>query len=64
MLRDTGRNGDLEKVVEWYRRDVIPNYPTYTEPCRKYADMIVPYFDDNRLAVRLVATGIRDLLAG
>ncbi|MBT5712868.1 AAA family ATPase, partial [Candidatus Poribacteria bacterium] len=38
MLRDTGRNGDLEKVVEWYRRDVIPNYPTYTEPCRKYAD--------------------------
>ena len=64
MLRDTGRNGDLEKVVAWYRRDVIPNYPTYTEPCRRYADMIVPYVDDNRLAVRLVATGIRDLLAG
>ena len=64
MMRDVGRNGDLEKAVEWYRRDVIPNYSTHTEPCRKYADMIVPYFHDNKLAVRLVATGIRDLVEG
>lgn len=64
MMRDAGRNGDLEKAVAWYRRDVIPNYPIYTEPCRRYADMIVPYFHDNGLAVRLVATGIRDLLTG
>ena len=62
MMRDAGRNGDLETAVAWYRRDVIPNYPTYTEPCRKYADLIVPYFHDNQVAVRLVATGIRDLL--
>ena len=64
MMRDAGGSGDLEKAVAWYRRDVIPNYPVHTEPCRKYADMIVPYFHDNRLAVRLVATGIRDLLTG
>ena len=62
MVREVSRGGDLDTAVAWYRRDVIPNYPTYTEPCRKYADLIVPYFHDNQLAVRLVATGIRDLL--
>lgn len=62
ILRDVGRHGDLERVVSWYRRDVIPNFPTYTESCKQYADLIIPYMDDNPIALQTVASGIRSML--
>lgn len=63
MLRDVGRSGDLEKAVSWYRRDVLPNFPVYTEPCKKYADLIIPYMTDNPVALQTVAAGIRSMLS-
>ena len=62
ILRDVGRNGDLERVVSWYRRDVIPNFPTYTESCKQYADIVIPYMHDNPIALQTVASGIRAML--
>lgn len=62
MLRDVGRNGDLEKAISWYRRDVLPNYPKYTEPCKEYADLIIPYMNDNLVALQAVVSGIRSML--
>lgn len=60
MLRDVGtRSGNLEGAISWYRRDVLPNFPIYTEPCKKYADLIIPFLNDNPVALHTVASGIR-----
>jgi len=65
MLRDTkGGRRSLEDAVAWYRHDVMPNYPTYTEPTREYADLIVPFDGGGDTAAKLVATGIRGLAGG
>ena len=64
MLRDVGtRSGSLESAISWYRRDVLPNFPIYTEPCKKYADLIIPYLNDNPIALHTVAAGIRAQLS-
>lgn len=61
LLRDVGeRGGNLERAVAWYRKDVIPNFPVYTEPCKQYADLILPFQHGNPIAVQMIAAGIRD----
>ena len=61
LLRDvTQRGGDLEGAVAWYRRDVIPNFPVYTEPCKGYADLVVPFLDENPVALQTLVAGLRD----
>ena len=64
MLRDVGtRSANLEAAISWYRRDVLPNFPIYTEPCKKYADLIIPFQSENPVALHAVAAGIRSQLA-
>ncbi len=64
MLRDVGtRSGSLESAISWYRRDVLPNFPIYTEPCKKYADLIIPFLNDNPVALQTVTAGIRAQLS-
>lgn len=64
LLRDVGtRSGSLEGAVKWYRRDVLPNYPIYTEPCKQYADIIIPYLNENPIALQTVVAGIRAQLS-
>ena len=61
LLRDVAqRDGDLEGAVAWYRRDVIPNFSVYTEPCKKYADLVVPFLDENPVALQTLVAGVRD----
>ena len=60
MLRDVAqRGGDLEWCINWYRRDVLPNFPIYTEPCKQYADLIIPFQDENSVALHTLVAGIR-----
>ena len=64
LLRDVGeRGGDLERAVAWYRKDVIPNFPVYTEPCKQYADLILPFQNENPIALQMIAAGIRERIA-
>lgn len=64
MLRDVAqRGGDLEWAINWYRRDVLPNFPVYTEPCKRYADLIIPFQDENPVALETLAAGIRAQIA-
>lgn len=64
MLRDVAqRGGDLEWAINWYRRDVLPNFPVYTEPCKQYADLIIPFQDENPVALRTLVAGIRAQIA-
>ncbi len=59
MQRDVGtRSANLEAAIKWYRRDVLPNYPIYTEPCKQYADIIIPYLNENHIALQTIAAGI------
>jgi uridine kinase len=63
MLRDTSKGGmTLEQAVAWYRRDVIPNYPQYTEATRRHADLIVPFEQEEGKPSEFVAAGLRDML--
>ena len=63
LLRDVAqRGGDLEGAVAWYRRDVIPNFPIYTESCKAYADLVVPFLDENPVALQTLVSGLRDRL--
>jgi len=60
MLRDVAqRDGDLEWAINWYRRDVIPNFPVYTEPCKQYADLIIPFQNENPVALHTLVASIR-----
>lgn len=60
MLRDTASGQvDLESAVAWYRRDVLPNFPRYTEPTKRLADIVVPGEKDMSTAIALVAAGVR-----
>ena len=61
MLRDVAqRGGDLEWAINWYRRDVLPNFPVYTEPCKQYADLIIPFQNENPVALHTLVAAIRD----
>ena len=61
LLRDVAQRGsDLEGAVAWYRRDVIPNFSVYTEPCKKYADLVVPFLDGNPVALQTLVAGLRE----
>lgn len=60
MLRDVAqRGGDLEWAINWYRRDVLPNFPVYTEPCKQYADLIIPFQNENPVALQTLVAGIQ-----
>ena len=61
LLRDVAqRGGDLEGAIAWYRRDVIPNFSVYTEPCKMYADIVVPFLYENPVALQTIVAGLRD----
>jgi len=62
ITRDVARGGELDRVVSWYRHDVLPNYPLYTETCRAFADLVLPFARPNPVAVAAVAAAIRDLV--
>lgn len=60
MLRDVAqRGGDLEWAINWYRRDVLPNFPVYTEPCKQYADLVIPFQNENPVALHTLIAAIR-----
>ncbi len=60
MLRDVAeRGGDLVWAIDWYRRDVLPNFPVYTEPCKRFADLVIPFQQENPVALQTLASGIR-----
>ena len=60
LLRDVGdRGGNLERAVTWYRKDVLPNFPLYTESCKQFVDIVLPYLHDNPVALGVIAAGIR-----
>jgi uridine kinase len=60
-IRDRGRS--IESVLEQYQKFVRPMHREYVEPSKHYADIIIPEGGKNMVAVDLLVTKIRSLLA-
>jgi hypothetical protein len=42
---------------------VLPNYPVYSETCRHFADLVIPFARPNPVAVAAVVAAVRELVA-
>jgi uridine kinase len=64
IRRDTVERGrDVEGVISQYTRFVKPSFEKYILPSKSNADVIIPWQDDNRVAVDLITQHIRSKLS-
>lgn len=64
IRRDVARRGrSTQSVLRQYERTVRPMHLEFVEPSRRYADLLVPEGGYNRVAVDLVVTKLRRLMA-
>lgn len=62
--RDTQERGrSLESIITQYLTGVKPMYHQFIEPTKRYADLIVPEGGENSVAIDLLVTKVRDILA-
>ena len=59
-MNERGRS--FESVKNQYLTTVRPMHEKFIEPCKKYADIIIPGIDDNNNAIGLIKTKIKALL--
>ncbi|CAN5696168.1 uridine kinase [soil metagenome] len=60
-IRDRGRSA--ESVIRQYTRTVRPMHLEFVEPSKRYADVILPEGGFNRVAIDMLVTKIRSVLA-
>lgn len=64
MLRDVNERGrTLESVIEQYLTTVRPMHQQFVEPSKRYADVIIPEGGMNQVAIDMVVSRLRELLA-
>ena len=56
------RERSLESVLKQYQSTVRPMYLQFIEPCKRYADIIVPRGGENRIAIDMIQAKMRELL--
>lgn len=59
-ILDRGRS--LESVISQYENTVRPMYHQFIEPCKRFADVIVPRGGENRIAIDIIKAKMRELL--
>ena len=59
-VKERGRT--LDSVIEQYLNVVRPMHQFFVEPSIDFADLIVPYYEGNDVAVDIVATKIAALV--
>lgn len=57
------RGRSLQSVIDQYLTTVKPMYHQFIEPTKRYADIIVPEGGENIVAIDLLTTKVRDILA-
>ncbi|MCK4915166.1 MAG: uridine kinase [Candidatus Eisenbacteria sp.] len=60
-IADRGRT--VDQVIEQYLKTVRPMHLQFVETSKRYADVIIPEGGQNRVAVDLIVTKARDILA-
>ncbi|MFD1429889.1 MULTISPECIES: uridine kinase [Lacticaseibacillus] len=64
IKRDMAERGrSLDDVIQQYLTTVKPSYHQFIEPTKRYADIIVPEGGRNTVAIDLLVTKIRAILA-
>ncbi len=62
LQRDISERGrEVESVINQYLHTVRPMYQQFVEPCRQYADILVPQGGENTVAVDLIVARIREM---
>ncbi|ASW43001.1 uridine kinase [Clostridium isatidis] len=63
LTRDINERGrTLESVIDQYLNIVRPMHMQFTEPTKRYADIIVPEGGQNKVAIDILVTKIKDIL--
>lgn len=60
-MQERGRS--LESIISQYLKTVKPMYYQFIEPTKRYADIIVPEGGENHVAIDILTTKVRDVLA-
>ncbi|MDX1393559.1 MAG: uridine kinase [Gemmatimonadota bacterium] len=64
LERDMEHRGrTLASVVSQYQKTVRPMHLKFVEPSKRYADVIVPVGGENEVAIDMVVTKLREVLA-
>ncbi|MEE6635652.1 uridine kinase [Limosilactobacillus pontis] len=63
IKRDMAERGrTLDSVINQYLATVKPMHHQFVEPTKRYADIIVPEGGENRVAIDILTTKVRDIL--
>ncbi|CAN5807849.1 uridine kinase [soil metagenome] len=60
-IQERGRS--LDSVVEQYLTTVRPMHLEFVEPSKRYADVIIPEGDENRVAMEMIGSRVQAILA-
>ena len=64
ITRDMVERGKtVEAVIERYIKTVKPMYHQFIEPCKRYADVIIPQGGHNKVAIDIITAKIEKALA-
>ncbi|GEM03745.1 uridine kinase [Halolactibacillus miurensis] len=64
LLRDINERGrTIDSVIEQYLSVVRPMHLQFTEPTKRYADLIIPEGGENHVAIDIMATKIETILS-
>jgi len=62
ISRDVGERGrSIESVVEQYMNTVRPMHEKFVDPCKKFADLIIPEGGHNQVAMDMLITKIKSI---
>ncbi|HEY8436512.1 MAG TPA: uridine kinase [Haloplasmataceae bacterium] len=63
LLRDIKERGrSIDSVVTQYTTTVKPMHNQFVEPTKRYADLIIPEGGNNRVAIDIISTKIKQLI--
>lgn len=63
MMRDINERGrSIDSVVNQYLEVVRPMHEQFTEPTKRYADIIIPEGGKNKVAIELITRSIKEYL--
>lgn len=65
LKRDMDERGrSMPSVIEQYIHTVRPMHLKFVEPSKQFADVIIPHGGENRVAMEMVVSRLRELLPG
>lgn len=60
-IKERGRT--LDSVIEQYMTTVRPAHMQFIEPCKRYADIIIPEGGYNKVAIDLMVTKVKSIIS-